>query len=217
MKKFKYHIASTLTVLTLIASFASNAFACACCAEPGTYFLSTGKPSEYALSVVKQFEFANKADLYMTEAGFDMIKGLDPIHAELENDNSAFMDDFDLVSAFTGQAWTFKIKTPNKGTQGTLTLPVPTQMVTFKVDIHDQEDRPNGPLLYKEFRFKGKFTNASGFTKKGVAPGTTYFLVFQGRGNGCDEVENFTNWRLEIDGPRAKYAFYGKLASGEKE
>ena len=212
MNKFKYYIASTLTVLAIVCSFASNAFACACCAEPGTYHLRTSKPSDYALSVIKQFEFANNANLYLTEAGFDIIDGLDAIRADLNQ-----IDNFDLVSAFTGKAWTFKIKTPNKGTTGTLTLPIPTQMVTFKVDIHDEEDRPNGPLLYKEFRFKGKFTKASGFLKNGVASGTTYFLVFQGRGNGCDEVENFTNWRLEIDGPRAKYAFFGKLSSGDKE
>ncbi|NOT48525.1 MAG: hypothetical protein HOP17_12340 [Acidobacteria bacterium] len=83
-------------------------------------------------------------------------------------------------------------------------------MIQYKVDIHDEEDRPNGPNLYKEFRFKGTISSATGFARSG-ARGTNYFLVFQGRGNGCDNASDFTHWRLEIDGPKADYAFFGKL------
>ena len=88
-------------------------------------------------------------------------------------------------------------------------------MVSFAADIHDNEDKGLGPLLYKEFRFKGNVSSASGFMRASVTRGTTYFLVFQGRGRGCDEVYDFKNWRLEIDGPRASYAFFGKLTSTE--
>ncbi len=184
--------------------------ACACCAEPGTYHLRTSRPEAYSLSVIGDFSFEKPADLYMTEAGFEMIKGLDPIKKEYELETWTAETHFDLVASFTNKLWRFNIKTP-KGNSGTLVLPMPAQMVTFKVDIHDEENRPNGPNLYKEFRFKGNVSSATGFTKAGWARGTTYFLVFQGRGNGCDNASDFTHWRLEIEGPRASYAFFGKL------
>lgn len=146
----------------------------------------------------------------MTEAGFDMIKGLDPIKNEYEGESWTASTHFDLVASFTNKVWRFNVKTPG-GSSTTLALPMPTQMVAYKVDIHDQEDRPNGPSLYKEFRFKGNLSSASGFAKSGWVRGTSYFLVFQGRGNGCDNASDFTHWRLEIAGPKADYAFFGKL------
>ncbi len=189
-------------------------FACACCAEPSEYYLSSGRPVTYTLDVIRDIEFSKPAHLFMTEAGFDMIKGLDPIKQEYESDSWTADSSFDLAAAFTGKLWTFNLKTP-KGKSASLVLPMPTQMVTYKVDIHDQEDRPNGPLLYKEFRFKGTLTSAGGFARSGYLRGTTYFLVFQGRGNGCDNASDFTHWRLEVNGPRSDYAFYGKLDTEE--
>jgi hypothetical protein len=205
-------VAVCLASLIWMSLSAVSIFACACCAEPGTYFLSTGRPSTYSLDVIREIEFSKPADLYMTEAGFDMVKGLDPVKAEYESDAWTATSGFDLTASFTGKLWTFNLKTP-KGKSATLVLPVPAQMVTYKVDIHDQEDRPNGPMLYKEFRFKGSLSSAAGFARSGFVRGTTYFLVFQGRGNGCDNASDFTHWRLEINGPRADYAFFGKLDS----
>lgn len=207
---------ASFCLLVLTAFLPTQAFACACCAEPGTYSIWTGKPSEYVLSVINDIEFDNRADIFMTEAGFEMVRGLDPIRKEYESDEWTALSKFDLVSTFTNKIWRLNFKTP-KGLPGSLALPMPTQMLTFKADIHDEEDRPNGPLLYKEFRFKGTFTAATGFTRGGVVRGTTYFLVFQGRGNGCDNASDFRHWRLEISGPKADYAFFGKLASAGKE
>lgn len=202
-------------ILSAIALNPAAVLACACCAEPGTYFLSTYKPRTFEIDLLREVKFAPKANLYMTEAGFDMVKGLPDIAKESEIEaHVRTYDEFDLVNGFTGRQWRFDMRSAG-GKKGTLTLPMPAQMVNFKVDIHDVEDRPNGPLLYKEYRFEGTVTSATGFLKSGAARGTTYFLVFQGRGVGCDEVSNYTHWRLEIDGPRAGYAFYGKLGSGE--
>ena len=157
--------------------------------------------------------FAPKANLYMTEAGFEAITGLDPVAKEDEATNVSISDGFDLAAAFSNQrSWRFDFTTP-KGLKGSVTLPLPAQMVSYAVDIHDGGDEGLGPLLYKELRFKGSVASATGFTRAGVTRGTTYFLVFQGRGRGCDEVSDFRNWRLEIDGPKASYAFFGKLES----
>lgn len=205
-------------LIGLLSAFASNpveAMACACCAEPGTYFLSTYKPRGFELDLIKEIRFEKRAKLYMTEAGFELVKGLDEIRKESEIEASVqTYDEFDLVNGFNGKNWRFEMRSAG-GKKGLLTLPLPGTMVNYKVDIHDVEDRPNGPLLYKEYRFKGNVSTATGIFRSGASRGTTYFLVFQGRGVGCDEVSNYTHWRLEIEGPRSSYAFYGKLASGE--
>ncbi len=200
-----------ISVLTALAVSPVVSLACACCAEPGTYFLSTYRPREFELNLLKQLSFEKKANLYMTEAGFDMIKGLDEINKESEID--AIVESyghFDLTNGFSGKQWRFEMRSAG-GKKGMLTLPMPAQMVNFKVDIHDEEGRPNGPLLYKEYRFKGNVAAATGIFRSGAFRSTSYFLLFQGRGNGCDESYNYTNWRLEISGPGASYSFFRKL------
>ena len=213
--KLRRCTAILFVALFVITAPASHAFACACCSEPGTYSIRTLKPDTYHLDLLSEFKFASTAKLFMTEAGFEMIKGLDAVEKEEAAVEASITDGFDLATSFSGRrTWNFEFKTP-KGLRGSLTLPVPATMVSFAADIHDNEDKGLGPLLYKEFRFKGNVSSASGFMRASVTRGTTYFLVFQGRGRGCDEVYDFKNWRLEIDGPRASYAFFGKLTSTE--
>lgn len=195
--------------IALFTLFPLQSLACACCAEPGLYSLRTSKPESYTMDLLREMRL-QEADLYLTEAGFESIKGLGPVKAEYESDSWTADSRFDLVSAFTNTGWRVNLKTP-KGLKASLVLPLPTQMVAYKVDIHDEENRPNGPNLYKEFRFKGNLSSATGFASSGWARGTSYFLVFQGRGNGCDNASDFTHWRLEIAGPKADYAFFGKL------
>ena len=207
----KRSIISLFGLLSVVALSPVETLACACCAEPGTYFLSTYKPRSFETDLLKELRFEKNAKLYMTEAGFEMVKGLDEIRKESEIEAHAqTYDDFDLVNGFNGRSWRFEMVSAG-GKKGILTLPMPATMVNYKVDIHDEEDLPNGPLLYKEYRFKGKILAATGIFRNAAVRGTSYFLVFQGRGVGCDESYNYTHWRLEIDGPRSGYAFYGKL------
>lgn len=203
------------TVVFFITVFSVRILACACCAEPGTYSIRTLKPDSYHLDLIDEFRFAPRATLYMTEAGFDAIRGLDQVRLEDEAMTASIIEGFDLATSFAGRrTWKFSFKTP-KGNAGSLSFLLPNQMVSYAVDIHDDEEDGLGPLLYKEFRFKGAVGSASGFTRAGIVRGTTFFLVFQGRGRGCNELTDFKNWRLEIDGPRASYAFFGKLRSSE--
>jgi hypothetical protein len=201
-----------LAIVGLVSLFPSNAFACACCAEPGEYSIRTNKPSEYDLELLKEMKFGDAAFLFMTEAGFDGIKGLKSIEKDYDsNDWIASPEFFGLNNIFASKTWKFNFKTKT-GTPGTLVLPMPTQMLSFKVDIHDAEEGGNGPTLYKEWRFKGNVQSGSGFLSASILRPTTYFLVLQGRGNGCDNAEDFTHWRLEITGKNADYAFFGKMS-----
>lgn len=193
----------------------SNAFACACCSEPGTYSIRTGKAESFELSVLDEVKFDEAAALYMTEAGFDGIKGLSELEKDFESESwTAAPADFNLANTFAAKTWKFNFKTPT-GKSGILTLPMPLQMLKFNVDIHDDSDQGTGPSLYKEWRFKGNVSSGTGIFKSSIIRPTTYFLVLQGRGNNCDDVSNFTHWHLEINGKRANYEFFGKLKSGE--
>ena len=206
-----------LAVIVVTTLFSGRLFACACCSEPGAYHLYTSKPDGYYLDLVNEFRYSKFANLYETEAGFDMIKGLARFEKEMQDsEDLSLPSGFNVQSIkFVNKAWRFDLKT-RKGTAGSLVLPLPLKMVEFKVDIHDGSDQGLGPLLYKEFRFKGNVSSATGFARDGFARGTTYFLVFQGRGRGCNEVTDFTHWRLEIEGPKASYALYGKLESSQE-
>ncbi len=215
MKKVSFFLAALFVSVLLLPV---NALACACCAEGGEYSIRTSKPSDYELGLLNEMKFDNAAFLYMTEAGFDMIKGLDSIQKDYESDSwTADSRGFDLTNTFAAKTWKFNFKTPT-GKSGTLTFPLPAQMVTFKVDIHDGKTvGAGGPLLYKEWRFKGNLQSGNGFFQAGIVRPTTYFLVLQGRGNGCDNAEDFTSWLLEINGRKANYRFFGELSSGRSD
>ena len=201
----------------LMFSSTISAFACACCAEPGTYSIWTGRPNSYQTGLLKDILFQKDAALFMTEAGFDGFKGLRGIQKEYESDSwMATPGEFRLVNSFKGTSWHFELKTKG-GKAGSVTLPLPPKMLIFKADLHDSTAERPEPTLYKEFRFQGKVGAATGFLKPDVTPTTSYFLVFQGRGNGCDNAADFTHWRLEITGPKAGYAFFGTTTTAPEK
>ncbi len=208
----------TLFAVICLTAFAhSEVMACACCVEEGTYVIWTGKPNAADIGILESMKFDQKTKLYMTEAGFETVKGLGAIEDEYDYEKFPTWDgSLDLVNEFTNKTWKFTVKTPG-GKTGTLTLPMSAQMVQYKADIHDTKDTGLGVRLYKEFRFKGSVLSGTGIFRAGIVKPTTYFLVFQGRGNGCDDVSDFTHWHLEINGKKADYEFNGKLSSGTAE
>ncbi len=161
------------------------------------------------LSMLDEIRFDAPTDLYMTDAGWDGIKGLSDLDKDEEAGKSI---DLSIAEAFANKRWTFTIKSAS-GREGKLTLPMPRTLVKYAVDLREERGEGTMVSLYKELRFKGSVGTATGFLKRGIAVGTSYFLVFQGRGNGCDDASNFTHWRLELTGPRADYAFFGDLVT----
>lgn len=195
-----------LAFVALCLLFPSSAFACACCADAGYYSIGTKKLSGFELGELNKIRFG-AANLFMTEA--DDILGINPIG-----------ESFTLNGLLEGKIWKMNF-TDETGKTGMLRLTAPTSMVAFAADIHDRpdDDAPaSEPRLYKEWRFKSKVESGTGIFQKGVAPAavTEYFLVLQGRGNVCAQAENFTDWRLEITGKNARYAFFGKLKAVRK-
>ena len=184
-------------LLLLLAPIA--VFACACCSNEGEYFKSTTRIRDYQLELIKQMRFGNQAYLFITER--DLEEGARGIaDPKLE---------YALSDSLAGKIWRLLFKDNSRS--GTLSLTLPLQMESFSVDLQNGEKSDGGgPLLYKEWRLKGLVTG-TGFFKNGIIGPTRYDLIFQGRGNGCDNAEDFKSWRLEITGKKAQYAFYGKL------
>src|SRR5215813_4960941 len=176
-----------------------NVWACACCANSGDYYMRFQKPGVSELSLMKRMRFAENANLYLTDA--DIEEDAKGLGSQSEN--------YSLSGSLVGNVWKLVFRDGNKA--GTLNLPLPPKMLSYAADIHDGKvSGGGGPLLYKEWRFEG-LVNGTGFFQPGIIAPTKYFLVLQGRGNGCDNAEDFTHWRLEITGKKAGYALYGEL------
>lgn len=196
---------SMLPMILLLAVFSlpNVALACACCAEPGEYRISYSKPSGTELGLLKRMRFGNTATLY-TDA------------QEMEENAKGITnpsETYTLTGSLVGNRFSLTFRDGNKN--GTLSLPLPAKMLSYGADIHDGSGSIE-PRLYKEWRFEG-LAKGTGFFSAGIAGPTKYFLVLQGRGNNCDNAEDFTHWRLEITGRKASYAFYGELAKPIEE
>jgi hypothetical protein len=186
-----------LAVLLLLPG---RAWACACCSNAGDYYTSFAAPSAYELSLMGEMRFGGTANLYLTEA--DMEESARGLAHRAES--------YSLKGSLVGRVW--RLTFSEGGKSGTLDLPLPARMSSHTADIHDgQTSGGGGPLLYKEWRFEGQ-ARGTGFFRAGIVAPTRYFLVLQGRGNGCQSAEDFTHWRLKINGRKADYAFYGTLA-----
>lgn len=215
MKTLKLWLATLIAFVFCLLLMPNNALACACCSEPGTYRISTPRPDSYKLDLLGQMKFVAKTELHQTP-GEDNVKGLGKLFQHSSSQAPETEPLFNLSGMFASKSWKLNFKSSN-GQTGTLTLPLPQAMVSFAADIHDgKAGGGGGPLLYKEWRFKGNVASATGVFQAGIVNPTTYFLVFQGRGNNCDNAEDFTNWRVEINGKKADYAFYGEMASGSQ-
>ena len=163
-------IYTLLMVAFIIATFAfpSQALACACCAEPGTYSISTKKPTNLKLDELKRIRFAD-ANIFASPAFPDDIKGI-----------SSPVENYSLNASLADNLWKFNFKN-DANKSGTLNLSKPLSMVAYSADIHDG-DGQSEIVLYKEWRFKYRVQSGSGLFQNGVAPATDYFLVLQGRG-----------------------------------
>ena len=195
---------------TLVSAIAAELFlfsaidlhACACCADPGEYRQTSSQSvDQYEETQLNGMEFADMAQLFLTDAGDEEVKGISSVSAK-----------YALTVAADPKRWRLTLRA-EAGEMGEIILTRPAKMAKFSADIHDGEaNRAGGPILYKEWRFEGRPTGGGIFAPGFAAP-ARYLLIFQGRGNRCDNAEDFTHWRLEISGAKATYALFGKLSS----
>lgn len=201
----RYFFAAIGAVLFL--SVTSDLRACACCSDPGEYTLRNDDTvGKYQVDQIHGMKFAPAAELYVTDAGAEEdAKGINSVS-----------DSYGLSVATEASVWRLTFRAEN-GKSGVLTLPFPSKMTTYAADIHDgKKSEGNGPLLYKEWRFEGKVTG-DGIFAEGLKSPARYILIFQGRGNRCDNAEDFMHWRLAISGKKTHYAFQGELITATTE
>ncbi len=192
-------IVAFIVLLPVLSASPSTPFTCACCAESGEWYEQTGRMEAYEIDELRRVEFDKTASTYLTAAGYEGLKGLS-LEYDSFNLSTLLKPSLALTLTFKGA----------RGETGSLVLPLPKVATLFGADLHDAPEGSAGPILYKEWRFKG-LVSGSGFFKKGITPGTKFQLILQGRGNNCLSSSDFNNWRLDITGPRASYAFYGSL------
>lgn len=98
-----------------------------------------------------------------------------------------------------------------------LTFPMPDTISIFEVDPRGPEsDSGLGPVLYKEWQLSGSAA-AIGLLRP-VVEGSDHkvTLIVHGRGRGCTEASEFTDWTLLIDGAAGKLTVYGALSSAAR-
>jgi hypothetical protein len=197
--KFRTSVLAMMMLLLTAFVLPAEVWACACCADDGEYGIGFIRPSRYELDLLRRIRFRETVTLFTNAAGLEAVRGL--VNPK---------ETYGLNGSFAGGMWNLVFRDGNL--PGTLNLRLPARMLSYRADIHDkQTSGGGGPLLYKEWRFEGQ-ANGAGFFKTGFAAPAKYFLVLQGRGNNCDNAEDFTHWRLEITGRKAEYAFFGELA-----
>jgi hypothetical protein len=191
----------SLALSACVLFMPGRALACACCSNTGDYRIGFDRPSEYERSLLEDVRFGGTAHLFLTEADMEeSAKGL-----------AHRAESYALKGSLVGGVWRLEFRDGNK--TGTLSLPLPAKMLSYKADTRDgQTSSGGGPLLYKEWRFEGQ-VSGTGLFRAGTTAPAKYFLVLQGRGNGCDNSEDFKHWRLQVTGRNAEYSFYGELAA----
>lgn len=185
--------------LVLMLVLAPSAQACACCAEPGTWFERSGPMAGFEYAELQRVRFSPVAKLYLTAGGIDTIKGI-------QNASGRYT----LTQSRVGRRWQLMFRDA-RGNSGMVVFSIPRSAVTHGVDLRDgRQSGGGGPLLHKEYRLAG-VVSGTGIFARGMAGQPRFRLILQGRGNVCLAAGDFKHWRLEVTGPRADYAFYGSL------
>lgn len=186
-------------MVTVMLAAPANVWACACCSNTGHYHSGSIEVSDHITSEMERLRFGRTASLFLTEAG-------------LEEDARGITQPkptYSVTGSMTNNKWTLSFSSGRN--TGRLVFALPSQMWSHSADIHDRKiSAGGGPLLYKEWRFEGSVTG-TGIFQSGLATPAKYVFVLQGRGNACDSAEDFTNWRLDVKGVAAEYAFHGKF------
>lgn len=166
---------------------------CACCAEEGEWYETSGRLSSAQLHELSRVRFAETASTYQSPRG-----------------DSELSVSYKLAQTRSGRRWEFKFR-DEQGKTGTLSFVLPATAVFYGADMQDSPPGGLGPALYKEWRLSGVAT-ATGVLKKGTAGTARFRLVLQGRGNNCEEAEHFKSWILQVTGARFSYSFHGSFS-----
>ena len=197
----------TLTAATsalVTAWFGSDAaLACACCTNRAGRYVAVEPVSAWRLDMIGQMTFADEA--FVAQGAADH-----PI------DLADFGPTLQLAVRQTGTAIVFALR-GERGRTSEVTLRLPDTISIFEIDPRGSEpDAGLGPAFYKEWQLNGAAT-ATGVLRPLLESGDQKVaLIVHGRGRGCTEASEFTDWTLTIDGSAGKLTLYGALSSAAR-
>jgi hypothetical protein len=194
-----------VALAALVASWVATnpALACACCTNRAGRYVAVETLGEPRLGTIEQLSFAEEA--FVAQGAADH-----PI------DLQAFGNTVQLTVRQTRTEISFAFRGED-GRTSEVSLPLPGVISIFEVDPRGGEpDAGLGPAFYKEWQLAGTAT-ATGVLKPLIeAGGQKVTLIVHGRGRGCTEASEFTDWTLMIDGPAGKLTLYGPLTSAAR-
>jgi hypothetical protein len=192
-------LASALVTFCL----ATDAMACACCTNRAGRTVEVETLSAYRLDMIERMTFAEET--FVGQGAADHPIDLQDFGTSARL--AVTRTRTEIVFAFRGEA----------GGASDLTLAIPKTISIFEVDPRGSEpDAGLGPAFYKEWQLTGTAT-ATGVLRPLVeAGGQMVTLIVHGRGRGCTEASEFTDWTLMIHGPAGKLTLYGALSSAAR-
>ncbi len=197
--KLRNFIIFGFTILTAFAIFVmspTKAYACACCGYAGEWYQQSENLESSQVETLNQLKFSPSAQLYLTAAGFDTIKGI-----------ASNSETYTLFHSKNKRYWNFRL-VDESGKMGNLSFTLPEKIIAFATDFYDQPSPDS--RLYKELRLEGKVAG-NGIFAAGMGGDSRFRLILQGRGNYCLNPTDFKHWNLQILGSRSSYSFYGSF------
>jgi len=194
-------LSGVVAALLTLWSATVPASACACCSNRGARYVAVEPIGEQRLREIEQMTFDADAALATGEA-------------DAPPEFREFGTTFALEVERTGNRIVFSFRS-QAGSVATLTLALPATISIFEVDPRSGvPDEGLGPLLYKEWQLTADAGGqGTGVFRAFTSPGQALSLVLHGRGRGCTEAGDFTDWTLLLDGPSGRLTLYGALTS----
>jgi len=196
-------LASLASALVMLWFTTDAALACACCTNRGGRYVAGETLSSNRLDMIEQMTFAEEA--FVAQGAADHPIDLKDFGPTLQL--AVRRTKTEIVFAFRAEA----------DRTSDVTFAVPDTISIFEVDPRGPEpDGGLGPAFHKEWQLNGTAT-ATGVLRPLIdGGGQKVSLIVHGRGRGCTEASEFTDWTLVIDGPAGKLTLYGALTSAAR-
>ena len=203
MTRYLHTLAGLASALVTFCVATDAALACACCTNRAGRYVEVEKLSDQRLDTIGQMTFAEQA--FVGQSAADHPIGLQDFGPNLQL--AVTQTKSEIVFAFRGDA--------RRASEVTFTLP--DTISIFEVDPRGSEpDAGLGPAFYKEWQLTGA-AKATGVLRPLLENGDQKAtLIVHGRGRGCTEASEFTDWTLMLEGPAGKLTFYGALSSAAR-
>ena len=196
-------LAALASALVMIGLATDGALACACCTNRAGRYVEVEPLTAWRLDKIEQMTFAEEA--FVAQGAADHPIDLTDFGPTLQV--AVTQKKTEIVFAFRG----------DRGRTSEVTLALPDTISIFEVDPRGGEpDAGLGPAFYKEWQLSGTATAAGVLRPLVESRDQKVTLIVHGRGRGCTEASEFTDWTLTIGGPAGKLTLYGALTSAAR-